>query len=154
MPASSLSFDVGALESSIGFTLPCKLQVADGARYFESSVLDCPGGTIINTLVVVLGQFGVGKRPLSLQTVTAVWWSQNSVGAVPLAKYSVYVALPRGSCSHTPGMASLPDFLHTTAVSTESGTGKPTSSAPSEILFIIFRQISLWKLVPPLSESV
>ena len=40
MPASSLSFDVGALESSIGFTLPCKLQVADGARYFASSFAD------------------------------------------------------------------------------------------------------------------
>ena len=47
--------------------------MAVGTAYCESSVFDCPLGTISATFVTVVGQFAVGKRPLSLHTVTVVW---------------------------------------------------------------------------------
>lgn len=67
--ASLFSSNVGASELNV--PPPCIVQVALGAAYCESSVSDCPLGTISATFVVV-GQFGVGNSPLSLQTVTVV----------------------------------------------------------------------------------
>ena len=53
-----------------------------------------PLGRTIQIRVVFSGQKGVGRMPDSAHTVTATCLSQTSVGAVPLAKYSVYTALP------------------------------------------------------------
>ena len=81
--------------------------------------------------LVSAGQYSVGRPPEAEQTVMRTWWLQTSVGTVPFAKYSVSTAFPLGSDWQTPGLASMPDFRQTWAVSTDDGTGKPVSASPS-----------------------
>ena len=54
----------------------------------ESSVSTSESGTTITTRLVV-GQYGVGKSPVTAQTDIVVCLSHISVGMVPRAKNSV-----------------------------------------------------------------
>ena len=104
----------------------------------ESSVVPVlPSGRRTYTLVVVDGQVEEASFPVWLQIFADTCTSQDSVGTVPSLKYSVITWDPRGSLSHRPATASLPDFLQICTVVMASGCTKSVTGSSEWILVIM-----------------